>query len=88
MLSMLIMYLRWILVYEPQMEKITDGIARLYFYGTYHPQMIDYMFVLLRELFIVALITYAATLIILAIDKYFEDEKEEIEETEEIYYKE
>lgn len=88
MLSMLVMYLKWVLVYEPQMEKITDGIARLYFWGTYHPQVDDYMFALSRELFIVVCIVYVATLIILLIDAYFEDKEKETEETEEIYYKE
>lgn len=89
MLSMLIMYLRWVLVYEPQMEKIENGLTRLYFNLTYEPFWDDYMIALLRELSIIGLIASIAALGILAIDVLvFGDEDEEIEETEEIYYKE
>lgn len=89
MLSMLIMYLRWVFVYEPQVEKITDEFARLYFYLTYKPFVEDYMIALLRELSFVGIYLGIVTLAILAIDVFvFGDEDEEIEETEEIYCKE
>lgn len=89
MLSMLIMYLRWILVYEPQIEKITDGLTRLYLTLTYKPFVEDYINALLRELSIVGIYLGIVALSILAIDVFvFGDEDEEIEETEEIYYKE
>lgn len=89
MLSMLIMYLRWILVYEPQIEKITDGLTRLYLTLTYKPFVEDYINALLRELSIVGIYLGIVALAILAIDVFvFGDEDEGIEETEEIYYKE
>lgn len=89
MLSMLIMYLRWILVYEPQIEKITDGLTRLYLTLTYKPFVEDYINALLRELSIVGIYLGIVALAILAIDVFvFGDEDKEIEETEEIYYKE
>lgn len=89
MLSMLIMYLRWILVYEPRIEKITDGLTRLYLTLTYKPFVEDYINALLRELSIVGIYLGIVALAILAIDVFvFGDEDEEIEETEEIYYKE
>ena len=89
MLSMLIMYLRWIIVYKPQMEQITDQLAKWY-YGIHHrPEVIDYMIALLKELSIIGIILGIAALTILAIDVLvFGDEDGEIEETEEIYYKE
>ena len=68
MLTMVIMYLQWILVYEPQSRYIADELERFMFIVEHRPSMYSYMAGLAEEIFTILLIALLFTLIVFTID--------------------